>query len=660
MSSHHHHCDHHHTHIHFLGKNSEIKFSIICGIFLLAGFLLDTFNIVSKPITIGIFLISYIFGSFYAILEAYETMKKGKFDIEFLMLVAAIGAAVLDKWAEGALLLFLFSLGHSLEHYAMNKARNAIKSLANLSPKTAFKKTENGKITEIDINEINIGDTLIVKPHTKIPADGKVNKGRSYVNQASITGESMPVLKTDNSDKKEHIEVFAGTINGDETLEILATKKAEDFTISRLVKLISENQAKKSPTQKFADKFEKIYVPIVLGLVILLNFAFLLLDELYVESFYRSMAMLVAASPCALAISTPSAVLSGISRAAQKGILVKGGKALEALGQINFVAFDKTGTLTIGEPKITEIITFGNTTQQELLEISISAEMLSDHPIAKAIVKDGIQKLGKHPEKHVTNLVAHQGKGISAEYQGKILIGQPSLFESLNIPLPSLDELNIFHKLEAKANTSILVYHKDKYLGIISIQDTLRDDAEKTIISLRNIGIKNIEMLSGDNQNVADSIAKHLSIQAKGELLPEEKAQIIKNKSHQFKIAMVGDGVNDAPAMVESDIGIAMGAAGSEVAMETADVALLSDKLSKLPYSIALGRQTRKIIKQNLCISLGVVALLMPLTILGIANIGWAVLIHEGSTMVVVLNALRLLKFNMKEKAYNPLIQQSI
>jgi Cd2+/Zn2+-exporting ATPase len=378
----------------------------------------------------------------------------------------------------------------------------------------------------------------------------------------------------------------------------------------------------------------------------LLLLAFLVINEPFSASFYRAMAVLIAASPCALAISTPSAVLSGIARAARGGVLIKGGKPLEDLGSLTAIAFDKTGTLTEGKPKLSGVYPLNGTSEEQLLEIVIAVEKLSDHPLAAAIVKGGIEKLNRDVAA-ATNLQAITGRGVRADYKGTTIhLGNKELFTEKNNHLP--DDLKAkLEALEAQGNTSMLVQQGDIFIGIVTLMDVARADAKATLVQLSKIGIRKMIMLTGDNQKVADAIAQEIGItDAWGNLLPEQKVAAIEQlKISEKKIAMVGDGVNDAPAMAKSTVGIAMGAAGSDVALETADIALLADKLENLPFAIGLSRKAHSIIRQNLVISLGMVAILVPLTVLGIANIGPAVIGHEGSTLVVVLNALRLLGY---------------
>ena len=646
-----------HAHGGVFGKNTELIFSIICGVLLGIGFGLSYVESIPDWVSLTLYIGAYFFGGFFTAKEAVQTVAKGGFEIDFLMLVAAIGAAILGEWAEGALLLFLFSLGHALEHYAMNKARKSIAALADLAPKTALLKKD-GKTEEVGIEQLSIGDIIVVKPNSKISADGVVVNGKSSVNQAPITGESVPVDKlpvedtgrdySADDDIKDENRVFAGTINGNNTLEIKVIKEAKDSTLSRLVKLVNEAQTQKSPTQLLTDKFEKYFVPSVLILVGILLFAFLVIDEPFSASFYRAMAVLVAASPCALAISTPSAVLSGVARAARGGVLIKGGRPLEDLGVITALAFDKTGTLTEGKPKLTEVVPLGDIEENELLKIAVAVENLSDHPLAKAVVRDGKERLKGTDIIDASDLEAVLGKGIKASLgKDKIYIGNLDLYEDLDDAKPSEDISNKVKELESGGNTTMLIRRNKEYIGIIALMDTPREAAKETLKKLKEIGIKRMIMLTGDNQKVADAVAKEIGLtDAWGSLLPEEKVDAIKKlKEQESKVAMVGDGVNDAPAMANSTVGIAMGAAGSDVALETADIALMADKLETLPFAIGLSRKAKAIIKQNLWVSLGIVALLIPSTIFGLANIGIAVVIHEGSTLLVVFNALRLLAY---------------
>ncbi|WP_322550235.1 heavy metal translocating P-type ATPase [Flavobacterium psychraquaticum] len=647
---------HAHINIPFLGGNAELYFAIISGLFWLAG-LIFSFTSVPEITPLTLFIIGAFFGGFFTFISSAKDLMHGRFEIDFLMLFAAIGAAILGKWEESALLLFLFSLGHALEHYAMKRARKSIAALSDLAPPVALLKI-NDELKEVAIDVLKIGDIIAVRPNSNIAADGVVINGTSPVNQASITGESMPVTKLPHPNWKNELDikklapehrVFAGTINGNGALEIKVLKEAKDSTLARLIYLVKEAETQKSPTQHLTDKFEKYYVPSVLIVVILLLFAFVVRDETFQQSFYRAMSVLIAASPCALAISTPSAVLAGIARAARQGVLIKGGRPLEDLGGITAIAFDKTGTLTQGKPTLTDATPFGTTTREHLLTVAVSVEALSDHPLAASIVAGGRKELGTIEIPKAENLKALTARGIQATYNGSLVhIGNRRLFEEMTgKPVP--DEIDIkMMVLESGGHTAMIVHQEDKYLGIIAAMDIARPEAVATLAALKKMGIKRMIMLTGDHQKVADAIAKDLGItDPMGSLLPEDKVKAIEQLiAQEGGVAMVGDGVNDAPAMAKSTVGIAMGAAGSDVALETADIALMADKLDNLPFAIGLSRKAKSIIKQNLIISLGMVAVLVPLTIMGSIAIGPAVVFHEGSTLLVVLNALRLLRYN--------------
>lgn len=658
MSEHHHHDHHHHgSHHHegIFGSKTELRFSILAGSFLLLGFLLSLTGALNEWVIITAYILSFIFGGFFALKEAAQSILRGRFDIDFLMLAAALGAASLGEWAEGALLLFLFSLGHALEHNAMNKARRSIAALSELSPKTALVKKPGGT-EEVRIEDLKLNDIVIIKPDAKIPADGMVVKGTGPVNQAPITGESVPVDKhafdgidaddIDINDVSDENRVFSGTINGSSELQVRVLRLTEDSTLSRLIRLVSDTRAQKSRTQLFTDEVQIYYVPGVIALVAMLLCAFLFVDETFSESFYRAMAVLVAASPCALAISTPSAVLSGIARGARGGVLFKGGGPLEDLGDLRAIAFDKTGTLTAGKPQLRSVVGLNGVSDEDVLRLAAAVERHSDHPLAAAIARAG-ERLPGIDELLISNVVSVSGHGIMAEMSGsKIIIGNAAMFKDLPAEVRSMAASK-----EAEGNTTILVQRDGQIIGMITVMDTPRPEASDTIKRLKKLGIRRMVMLSGDNQQVADSVARQIGLtEAWGGLLPEQKLDSIAALlEREERVAMVGDGVNDAPAMAKSSVGIAMGAAGSDVALETADVALMSDKLSNLPFAIGLSRKSHQIIKQNLWISLGMVAVLVPLTILDLVSIGVAVVGHEGSTLLVVFNALRLLTYQYKD-----------
>jgi Cd2+/Zn2+-exporting ATPase len=655
----HDHAEHGHDHGGIFGERTELIFAMIAGVCVAVGFGLSFVDGVSGWVPWGVYVGGYVFGGYYTVREAVDTLRVGDFEVDFLMLVAAAGAAALGKWLEGAFLLFLFSLGHALEHYAMGRARRAIESLAELAPDTALVRRD-GTEEEISVDDLRVGDTVIVKPNERIPADAFVTQGESAVNQAPVTGESVPVDKEpvgdpdavdDPTELGAAHRVYAGTINGSGALEVHVTKRAGETTISRVVQMVTEAEAEKAPTERFTDKFERIFVPSVLGLVVLLLFAWVPLDETFADSFYRAMAVLVAASPCALAIATPSAVLSGVARAGQGGVLVKGGGPLEQLGRLGALAFDKTGTLTAGAPRVTDVRPHGDTSEAELLRTAAAVEQRSDHPLAEAVVEHAREHLDGAPLPDARDLESITGRGVNAVVGGdSVQVGKLDLFDekgNLRLPGPPVPDVlrDAVEALEEKGRTTMVVRRGATYLGVIGLADTPRDGVADILKQLRQIGIRRMVMLSGDNQRVVDAVARDLGIdEARGDLLPDDKVDTVRALRQEEDVAMVGDGVNDAPAMANATVGIAMGAAGSDVALETADVALMADDLGHLPFAVGLSRQTRRIIRQNLWIALGMVALLVPATVLGL-QIGPAVVLHEGSTLLVVGNALRLLRY---------------
>ena len=647
-------ADHGHAHgSGWFGKYGEMLFALSCGVLLLAGWLVDRLTDADAGVVLGLYIAAYFLGGFFTTRDAIDGIRAKRFEIDTLMLVAAVGAAALGEWAEGALLLFLFSLGHSLEHYAMGKARREIEALGKLAPKTA-RVTRDGVESEVPIERLIVGDVISVRPGDRIAADGEVIKGTSSVDQAPITGESMPITK--GSDEGMDRVVFAGTINGEGSLNVRVSKLASESTLARVVRMVREAETQKSPTQKLTDRIERVFVPSVLILgAALLVVPPLLMDEEFAVSFYRAMSVLVAASPCALAIATPSAVLSGVARAARGGVLIKGGLHLENLGGVTAIAMDKTGTLTEGKPKVTDVTPFDGTTDDELLRLTSVVERQSSHPLALAIVRAAEErKLDLTAEaSEIRNVV---GKGIASTIDGReIAIGKPELFADSGTAVPS-EILQKLDKLQSQGRSTVTVRFGDKYLGIIGLMDTPRESAKGIIDRLHELGVDTIIMLSGDNQRVADAVARAIGIdEARGNLLPEQKVEVIKELAATRKVAMLGDGVNDAPALAHATVGIAMGASGSDVALETADVALMADDLSKLPFAVGLSRKASSIIKQNMFASLGMVVFLIPATLFGFAGIGLAVALHEGSTIAVVINALRLLAYEDKASSPKPL-----
>ncbi|MDA8255276.1 MAG: heavy metal translocating P-type ATPase [Betaproteobacteria bacterium] len=624
----------------WFAEHRELVFSGVAGLLLLAGWLAGHAG-APRALSLGLLLGAYAAGGIYTLRDAWQSVKSRSFDIDTLMIVAAAGAAALGAWEEGALLLFLFSLGHALEHMAMDRARKAIEALAELAPRTAIVQRDGAGI-EVRVEALQRGDRVIVKPGQRIPADGQISSGSSAVDQAPITGESMPV------DKQPGDKVFAGTVNGEGALMVEVTRLARESTLARMVEMVAEAQTQKSPTQRFTDRFERIFVPVVLVGTALLIALPPLLGFPFAASFYRAMAVLVAASPCALAIATPSAVLSGIARAARGGVLIKGGAHLENLGVLTAIAFDKTGTLTVGKPEVTDIVAVGGS-EDVLLKIAAAVESRSAHPLAQAVVTEA--KRRGLSWKEAGDVEAVTGKGLRAELDGqKIAIGNVRLFEGEAIPEAILQQTE---RLGTEGKSLMLVQADGQFLGVVALADTPREGAKQVLENLHRAGIRKTIMLTGDNERVGRAIADAVGLdEVQAGLLPEDKVKAMEALGQRYgQVAMVGDGVNDAPAMARATVGIAMGGAGTDVALETADVALMADDLSKLPFAVALSRASRRIIRQNLYVSLGVVALLIPATLFGWAGIGVAVLVHEGSTVVVVINALRLLAYEDRPSA---------
>ncbi len=625
----------------WLQANWGLVASVASGIFLAVGYVGETFLGLPRPAAITLYLFAYLAGGYHVTRHGLRSALNLRLDVDLLMVVAAVAAAILGHWAEGALLLFLFSLGHALEHYAMDRARHAIRALGEITPKTA-RVVREGRDVELPVEALLRGDVVIVRPGERIPIDGEVLEGRSAVDQSPITGESVPVEKARGD------EVFAGSVNGESALEIRVTKLSRDSTLSRVIQMVEEAQAQKSPTQQLAQRFTRIFVPAVLSSVLLVITVPPLVGWLpWREALLRGITMLVVASPCALALATPSAVLAGIAQAARNGVLIKGGVHLENLGALDAIALDKTGTITLGQPEVTNVIPLNGIEEKELLRVAAAVESRSQHPLAQAIVRRAqAAGLGDLPQPE--GLQSLTGRGVMANLDGSVVrIGNLKLFESGDGHSVPKELVAQVEQLEKQGKTTMLVQVDDRFLGILGMADEPRDTAAPALDRLRSLGMKTIIMLTGDNERVAAAISELVGLtEYQANLLPEEKVGAIKSLLERHgQVAMVGDGVNDAPALATSTVGIAMGASGTDVALETADVALMGDDLSKLPFAVGLSRQAHRIIRQNLVIALGVVLLLIPAAVLGFAGIGSAIILHEGSTLVVVANALRLLRF---------------
>ncbi len=623
-----------------LQENRELLFSLFSGLSLLIGWLGGLFFGFPALLSIGFYVAAYLLGGWDISRHAWHALRERRLDTDGLMIVAAIGAAILGEFAEGALLLFLFSLGHALEERALDRARRAVRALADLAPKTALVRRD-GKEQELSVESLQLNDVVIVRPGVRIPVDGVILDGDSGIDQSSVTGESLPVDKTIGD------QVFASTVNGEGALEVKVTRLAKDSTLARVMKMVEEAQAQKSPTQQTVEKFERVFVPTVLILTALVIIVPPLFGFPFRESFLRAMTLLVAASPCALALGTPAAILAGVAQAARNGVLVKGGAHLENLGLLKAIAFDKTGTVTHGQPEVTDVAAIQPSlwNEADLLSIAAGAESRSAHPLAQAVVRSA-QTQGL-PVSVMDDVESLTGRGLRAVFNGKtIWIGNQKLMNEAGVSL-SAESISRAELLQGQGKTLMWIAVDKTLAGLIALADTLRREAAPTMNALKRSGVAHTIMLTGDNARSASAIANEIGLtEFRADLMPEDKLTIIRDLVKEYgQVAMIGDGVNDAPALANATVGIAMGGAGTDVALETADVALMGDDLSKLPFAVGLGRTTRAIIIQNLFISLGVIALLIITSLTGIISIGIAVVFHEGSTLVVVANALRLLRY---------------
>jgi Cd2+/Zn2+-exporting ATPase len=607
---------------------------------LLSGFVLFA-AVPADALHVPVAAVDTLYGA-AILLGAYETTKNGlyalrkfTFDTHLLMTVAALGAVAIGQWSEAATVVFLFSLGNALQRYTMDRTRQSIRSLMTLSPKNACVK-QDGTEKLLPVEEVAPGARILIRPGERIPLDGIVTGGSSSVNQSTVTGEAVPV------EKQAGDRLFAGTLNENGILEATVTKHYRDSTLARIIHLVEEAQAGKAPLQQFVDRFAKYYTPCVLAGAILLAFIpWLLFNQPLDTWFYRALVLLVISCPCALVISTPVSIVSAIGHASRQGILIKGGTYLEQLANVKAIAFDKTGTLTYGRPAVTDIISLCDKAPDELLSYAVSMEQWSEHPLAKAIIAKG----GGLPLHPVTNVRIHPGKGIVGELDGTTLYaGNFRLFQDTNIASGVVRSAT--DKLEQQGKTAILLGTASELWGVIALSDTLRDTSTATIRQLRLAGIQNIVLLTGDNQYSGTAAANRLKLDhVYSRLLPADKVAVIKNLKESFPgTVMVGDGVNDAPALATAAVGIAMGAIGSDTALETADIALMHDDLSKLPYLIRLSRKTIAIIKENVYFSLLVKLFFILATLWGFTNLWMAVFADTGAALLVIANGMRLMR----------------
>lgn len=628
---------------HWALSHVELSLALLGGVLLLAGYVAgqlsqargDTADVLRW----SLLLMSAVLTSTETFPEAVRTLSRFRLDVDVLMFAAAIGAASLGHVEEGALLLFLFGLGSAGEHYALSTARKGIESLGRLAPETAVRLRGDGGEERIAVSQVAVGDRLKVNPFERLPVDGEVLEGRSAVDQSAVTGESLPV------DKSPGDAVFAGTLNTSSPLVIRCTRPAGESTLARIIRLVEEAQSTRSPTQQFTDRVETYYVPAVfIATAGLIGLPPLLTDVSFGVAFYRAMAFLTAASPCALAIGTPAAVMCAVARAARVGVLLKGGVHLEKLADVRAFAFDKTGTLTTGQFQVVRVLPVPPWDEVTLLRMVAAVERSSTHPLAAAVVEFADRRGVKVPEAESVSQVA--GLGVRGRVEGReVAAGRPAALWPDGMP-PQFDDA------ELPAGARIAVSADDRPAGLLVLSDTVRPEAPEAVARLRRPlrqgggDIRAAVMVTGDHTEAARAVAAVVPLDGvHAELLPEDKLSRLRDLRGRYgAVAMVGDGVNDAPALAQADVGIAVGGAGSDVAIDTADIVLLSHDLRRLVDVVRLSRRARRIIRQNLAIALGVIGVVAPLAAAGFAQLSVAVLLHEGSTVVVVLNALRLLR----------------
>jgi Zn2+/Cd2+-exporting ATPase len=655
------------TTLHFWRENHELTLAAITLIALLIGWIGGSVTGLLPNWAVAIFaVIAFAAGGYTGLLDAYADARQARLNIDFLMLAAALGAAAIGQWEEGALLLFLFTLSGALEEFAMDRTRKAIEGLVELRPETAHLR-RGAALVEVPVEELQVGDMVMVRPGERLPVDGQVIGGSSTVDQSPVTGESVPVYKASGA------EVFSGTINGGGALEVQVTKLASESTLSKIIQLVQEAQEEAAPTQRLIDRFSQPYTLLVIGATLLaILIPWLFINEPFSDTLYRAMTLLVVASPCALIISTPASILSAIAAAARGGVLFKGGVYLEKSAELDILAFDKTGTLTHGRPVVTDVKPLNNYSSDDVIRIAGGAESLSEHPIAKSILQAAKERGLALEEPKEFHAIA--GHGVQAIYQRAdhreiIYIGNDKLFMNEAMDLSPAIRM-IGSQLQKQGKTAMLVVRRStvedtlgddrdwEVVGYLAVADTMRENAAETVAALKRLGVRRMAMLTGDNHNVANAIARQVGIDEAdvySELLPEQKVEIVRKLVKEGRVAMVGDGVNDAPALATANVGIAMGAAGTDVALETADVVLMSDDLSKLPFMLDLSRRAERIVRQNLIFSIAVIVVLVSLTIIApifisgfVMPLPLGVVGHEGSTLIVVSNGLRLLALRPK------------
>lgn len=590
-------------------------------------------------LTKSLYILAIIIGGFDLFKEGFSDLIKLDFSMESLMTIAIIGAAFIGEWAEGSIVVILFAISEALERFSMDKARQSIRSLMDIAPKEALIRRNNVEQL-VSVDKIDIDDIMIIKPGQKIAMDGLVINGHSSVNQAAITGESVPV------EKQLDDEVFAGTLNEEGVLEVKVTKKVTDTTIAKIIHLVEEAQGERAPAQAFVDKFAKYYTPFIIIMALLI----VVVPPLFFGGdwnkwLYQGLSILVVGCPCSLVISTPVSIVSAIGNAAKNGVLVKGGVYLEEIGHLRAIAFDKTGTLTKGKPVVTDFIATSSESDINYLSIISSLESLSQHPLASAILNEADKTNVDYKSIQIEDFQSITGKGLTGIHQNiRYYIGSPKLFSASVIEETAVKVQ--YRQFQEQGKTAMYFGTDEQILGVIAVADEVRDSSAAVISELHKLSIEHTIMLTGDNTKTAESIGKQLGVtEIKGDLMPQEKLDSIKALRTTYnKVAMVGDGINDAPALAASTVGIAMGGAGTDTALETADVALMGDDLQKLPFIVRLSRQTLKVIKQNITFSLGIKLLALLLVIPGWLTLWIAIVADMGATLLVTLNGLRLMK----------------
>jgi len=626
----------------FWKRHQRSALTAVSGLFGLAGLILQLWNagdVDTIPmVSIVFYCIGIIAGLLMVLEKAWRSFVSMRPDMNLLMSVAVIGAILIGEWFEGATVAFLFSFSLLLESWSVGRARRAIASLLDLSPPKAHFRDEKGKVKDVAPADVPVNSTVVVRPGEKIPLDGRVISGISGVNQAPITGESVPVDKTSGD------EVFAGTINGDGLLEIETTKAADDTTLARIIKMVGDAGSKRAPSEKWVEKFAAVYTPVVMIVALLvLVIPPLAFGGQWSEWLYRSLVLLVIACPCALVISTPVSVVAALSAAARNGVLIKGGVFIELPAQLKAIAMDKTGTLTQGAPAVVDVVPMNGHDESELLRRAGALELNSNHPLARAIVDEAKRRnIQLAPADKFETI---QGKGAAGVINGKpFWLGSHRYLEQREQETPEVHKQ--LESMQEAGRTVVVVGNDEHVCGFITLADAIREETRNAIEELHAAGIEKVVMLTGDNEGTAKAIAAEAGIdEVHAELLPEDKVTAVALLVEQYKyVAMIGDGVNDAPALARASLGLAMGAAGSDAAIETADIALMSDDLSKLPWLIRHSRRTLSIIRQNICFSLAVKVLFVALAFTGSASLWAAIAADMGASLLVIGNGLRLLK----------------